>query len=228
MINKTTHVPPESELFVKASTDYPLYEALNFVEPLSSNQKRGLLIARSLINNEGESQVSVLNMTDKSIKQKAGEVVGHVCSVVENPCTPKDSGDCGTLPDHLKPLVDHLSDELTAEQKQQFSQLLNEFQDIFVGPDGKLGQTDLAYHRIETGDAKPIKIPPRKCPIAQPEIIETELDKMLQEKVIEPSDSPWSAPICLVKKSDGTYRFAIDFLKLGELLENMNQSIVGM
>ena len=218
MINKTTFVPPESELFVKASTDYPLYEAMNFVEPLSSNQKRGLLIARSLINNEGESQVSVLNMTDKPIKLKAGEVVGHVCSVVENSCTPKDSGDCGTLPDHLKPLVDHLSDELIAEQKQQLSQLLNEFQDIFVDPDGKLGQTDLAYHRIETGDAKPIKIPPRKCPIAQPEIIETELDKMC----------PWSAPICLVKKSDGTYRFAIDFLKLGELLENMNRSIVGM
>ena len=219
LINKTTHVPPESELFVKASTDYPLYEAMNLVEPLSSNQKRGLLIARSLINNEGESKVSVLNLTDKPIKLKAGEVVGHVCSVEESSCTPKDPGDCGTLPDHLKPLVDNLSDELTAEQKQQFSQLIHEFQDIFVGPDGKLGQTDLAYHKIETGDAKPIKIPPRKCPIAQREIIETELDKMLQQKVIEPSDSPWSAPICLVRKSDGTYRFAIDFRGLNAVTE---------
>ena len=62
LINKTTHVPPELELFVKASTDYPLYEAMNFVEPLSSNQKRGLPIARSLINKERESQVSVLNL----------------------------------------------------------------------------------------------------------------------------------------------------------------------
>ena len=124
-----------------------------------------------------------------------------------------------TLPDHLKPLVDNLSDDFTAEQKQQFSQLLNEFQDIFVGPDGKLGQTDLAYHRIETGDAKPIKLTPRKCPIAQREVIETELDKMLQQKVIEPSDSPWSAPFCLVKKSDGTYRFAIDFRGVNAVTE---------
>ena len=166
-----------------------------------------------------ESQVSVLNLTDKPIKLKAGEVVGHVCSVEESSCTPKDSGDCGTLPDHLKPLVDNLSDELKAKQKQQFSQLLYEFQDIFVGPDGTLGQTDFAYHRIETGDAKPIKIPPRKCPIAQREFIEPELDKMLQHKVIEPSDSPWSAPICLVKKSDRTYRFATDFRGLNAVAE---------
>ena len=48
--------PPKSELFVKTSTDYQLYEAMNIVKLLSSNQKRGLRIDRSLINNEGESQ----------------------------------------------------------------------------------------------------------------------------------------------------------------------------
>ena len=47
---------PKSELFVKTSTDYQLYEAMNIVKLLSSNQKRGLRIDRSLINNEGESQ----------------------------------------------------------------------------------------------------------------------------------------------------------------------------
>ena len=37
---------------------------------------------------------------------------------------------------------------------------------------------------------------------------------MLEQGVIDPSDSPWSSPIVLVKKKDGTYRFCVDFRKL--------------
>ena len=40
---------------------------------------------------------------------------------------------------------------------------------------------------------------------------------MLEQNITGPSDSPWSAPICLVNKSDGTYRFAIDFRGLNSL-----------
>lgn len=37
---------------------------------------------------------------------------------------------------------------------------------------------------------------------------------MLTQGTVEPSDSPWSAPICLVKKKDGSCRFCIDFRQL--------------
>jgi hypothetical protein len=48
-----------------------------------------------------------------------------------------------------------------------------------MGPDGKLGHIDLLQHVIDTGNAKPVKQPPRRVPIAQREIIEKELGKML-------------------------------------------------
>ncbi|MCG8096512.1 MAG: DDE-type integrase/transposase/recombinase [Candidatus Thiodiazotropha endolucinida] len=40
---------------------------------------------------------------------------------------------------------------------------------------------------------------------------------MLEQGTVEPSDSPWSAPICLVKKKDGSCRFCIDFRKLNSV-----------
>ena len=41
--------------------------------------------------------------------------------------------------------------------------------------------------------------------------------EMLHKEVIEPSDSPWSSPIVLVKKQDVTTRFCIDYRKLNDV-----------
>lgn len=36
------------------------------------------------------------------------------------------------------------------------------------------------------------------------------LQTMLEEGVIEPSESPWDSPVVLVKKKDGTTRRTVD------------------
>ena len=68
----------------------------------------------------------------------------------------------------------------------------------------------MVEHYIDTRDAKPIKIPPRLTPLSQRKLIESEINKMLEEDVIEPSSSPWSSPILIVTKKDGTPRFCLD------------------
>lgn len=79
------------------------------------------------------------------------------------------------------------------------------------------GRTDVIRHRIDTGDAVPVK--QRYYPVS-PKIqgeINAQVDEMLRDGVIEPSKSPWSSPVILVPKKDGSRRFVVDFRKVNSL-----------
>ena len=44
-----------------------------------------------------------------------------------------------------------------------------------------------------------------------------EIDKMLEEDIIEPSDSDWSNPVVMIKKPNGKYRLCLDFRKVNKI-----------
>ena len=64
------------------------------------------------------------------------------------------------------------------------------------------------------GDHSPVKIPPYKAGPARRVIIERELEAMLKAGVVRPSTSPWSFPVVIVWKADGSARFCIDYRRL--------------
>lgn len=136
---------------------------------------------------------------NKSIEQ-------HINTISEN----------AELPEHLKSMLDKASTELKNEDKINFFLLFSEYTDICVGPDGTLGRTDKGKHYINTIDSKPVKVAPRRIAIKQREVIEQELKTMLDNEIIEPSNSSWAAPVCLVKKRDGSVRFCVDFRNQNE------------
>ena len=122
-----------------------------------------------------------------------------------------------SLPDHLRPLLDNVHEDLTDSEFDDLCDLLIRYQDVFLQPNGPLGRTDLVKHPINTGDHLPIKQPLRRAPYVQQKLIEDEVDKMMEAGVIEPSESPWSSPVVLVRKKDGSQRFCVDYRKLNNV-----------
>ena len=97
--------------------------------------------------------------------------------------------------------------------------------DIISQNDGDLGQTTLLQHSIHTSGATPIRSPPRRLPFHQRQETKQLVEDMLQKEVIEPSQSPWSSPIVLVKKKDRSTRFCVDFRRLNGVTQKDAQPI---
>jgi len=120
------------------------------------------------------------------------------------------------LPDHLQVLFcttverSHLTFDIVSD----FKQLLLDHEATFAKSSDDLGFCPLLQHDIDTGDAKPIRQPPRRPPLASGRAEDDLVDEMLVAGVIEPSDSPWASPVCLVRKPDGKYRFRVDYRKV--------------
>ena len=123
-----------------------------------------------------------------------------------------------TLPSHLQDLFERSIVHLSSNDQEKLQELLTKYQDVCARSNDDLSQTDRVQHRINTGTAKPIRQAPRRLPIDKREIEKAEIDKMLGRKVIEPSKSPWSSPVVLVKKKDGSTRFCIDYRALNQVM----------
>ena len=59
-------------------------------------------------------------------------------------------------------------------------------------------------HCIDIGNAKPFKNAPYKTAPHELEAVREEIREMLEKEVIVPSKSPFSSPIVMVPKKDGS------------------------
>ncbi|XP_076449507.1 uncharacterized protein LOC143285940 [Babylonia areolata] len=77
--------------------------------------------------------------------------------------------------------------------------------------------THLETCTIELISNTPVRTRQYPLPYSQRETIQEEVESMLKLGVIEPSCSPYSSPIVLVKKKDGKIRFCVDFRRINKL-----------
>ena len=106
-------------------------------------------------------------------------------------------------------MVSKVGSGVTESQKELFLMFSN-YSDVFCLHPNDMSHTTEVKHNIDTGDSPPIHPPPRRIPHARRLEVKKLLEDMLKKDVIRPSNSPWSSPIILVQKKDGSTRFCIE------------------
>ena len=199
------------------------------VEPSKSfcNRYSGsVLVARVLVEpRSGVVPLRILNLSDESLTLRDHTVIATVetlsevksCTRSVNRIVCKEDLDNQEMPSHLVDLFEKSKVGLDVESVSQLKRLLISEQDTFSKNSTDIGITDLVEHKIDTGNAKPIKQAPRRIPLAKLESARQEIKDMEEKNVIEPSDSPWCSPVVLVTKKDQSIRFCLDFRKLNDV-----------
>ncbi|CAG2196580.1 unnamed protein product [Mytilus edulis] len=188
--------------------------------------KTGLLMAHGLVKPEnGVIPLRLMNLTNKICKVKKNTITA-IMENVENkeiqipeqdidPVFLNNINTSDELPVHLVELYENSSKNLNEEEKCQFMALLIKYQDAFSKDPKDIGTTNLVEHTIDTGDARPIRIPPRRLPFSKLKMAEEEILEMAKRDIIEPGYGPWSFPVVLITQPK--LRFTIDYRGLNFL-----------
>ena len=110
--------------------------------------------------------------------------------------------DLGTKLSHL-PLV----------QRKELAEVITQYREVFPDVPSK---TNLIEHDVDVGDSVPIKQHPYRVSPMKKELLDKEVQYMLENDIIEESQSNWSSPCILVPKHDGGFRFCTDFRKVND------------
>jgi hypothetical protein len=121
------------------------------------------------------------------------------------------------LSSKVQEVIEAARSNLSDGEFQGLEDLMTEYEDIFATGSEDYVRNNRVYHRIDTGDARPIRQPPRRLPLAKQTEVSGMLDDMQRRGIIEESDSPWASPVVLVRKGNGKFRLCVGYRKLNNV-----------
>ena len=179
------------------------------------SKEPGLVVCKAItkIRNPRRIPIMVVNQTNKFFNLKRGTVIGKGESIQEqeikflNEITEQEQSE------YMSTL------QVPPEHKGKLEKILSSNRDLFAQKDSELGHTSTVEMRIDTGMHPPIKNRPYRIPINKRQVVDKAIDEMLDAKIIERSRSPWSFPLVVVDKKDGSKRMCVDFRSLNKILK---------
>lgn len=100
--------------------------------------------------------------------------------------------------------------------------MLQEFDSVFAEPEGLPPDRPYDHSIPLIPGAQPVNVRPYHYTPTQKDEIELQVKEMLSKGIIQPSSSPFSSPVLLVKKKDGSWHFCVDYRHLNAITVKNN------
>jgi predicted aspartyl protease len=223
-------IPPQTEVILPMAIPNSFKLQTSMIEPVTSVVDRKLIVARSIVEPLSKiTNCKVLNPTNAPKSIKKGSIlatisnisVAAICS--EEPKTENKEQRTKSskfIPQSVK--IKTLRDLgiefdatlLSKKDGDAICDLLYQNRDLFAQKLTDLPGTHLMQHHIDTGNSQPIRQRSYRHTPQHKQEIDKQITQMLEADIIRESDTPWQAPVILVKKKSGELRFCIDYRKL--------------
>jgi uncharacterized protein (DUF2249 family) len=212
---RSTIIPPNQEGHIEVVV--PRNFNSNFVLVQSFDHSQQSFSIASSVNRVNNSKVHIryINPTDKPIKIRKNQTLAEVSSLSDHVVAkeaPNERSDFESLLDQLK-----IDPNLDSDQRAQLIRLLNKHQTAFSRSPTDLGQTNIVEHDIRLTTDEPSKQPPYRVPPSKRVVIDQKVQEMKDQGVLEDSNSPFAAPVVLILKKNGEWRFCADYRKLNDI-----------
>ncbi|KAL0561468.1 hypothetical protein IC582_001896 [Cucumis melo] len=112
------------------------------------------------------------------------------------------------------------------ETEEKLIPILNQFSDIFDWPEKLPPRRSIEHHIHLKEGTNPVNVRPYRYAYHQKEEMERLVSEILASGIIRPSVSPYSSPVLLVKKKDGSWRFCVDYRALNNVTVSDKFSIL--
>lgn len=213
----------ETELHIFNISDKPviIYENV----PMAVASPVDLVMSYQALATADSSITELCGSPDESLRIPShtdNEADNMPAVVKDSAAVPKSTYNDEELPEHLQHLYTSSAIGLSENESLELKQLLIEFQDIFAKHDFDLGEFTELMHKIDTGEAAPIKCGLRRTPLGFQSQEEAHLQMMLEAGIIQPSSSDWAAAPVIVRKKCGSYRYCLDYRGLNSVTRKDN------
>ena len=141
-----------------------------------------------------------------------GQTIGTVSSLIELDEMSDDEVD-GEQEGWTEQQVQEATDlyHLDYDQQGEVRRLIRSYQQVLSRGDNDLGKAMVEPHKIVLYDDTPVYRRPNRYPDPVNEALEQHCKELCDIDIIEPSSSPWAAPVVPIMKKSGQLRMCLDY-----------------